>query len=207
MRRSTTIQMVIFDLGNVLAKVKRNELARELAKVSPLDPAAIEESVWGNSIELDSETGRIDSHEHFRRIKTAIQLRDDISYEMFQNIFLTGLEENAEGIEVLRNLHERGVRTSLLSNTSFLHARFVLNNEILVTIPEFFIFSFKLGCMKPDPRLWKKALEYSHLSAEECIYIDDIPEFCTAADQLGFNTINYRIGKTRLMEELQKYRF
>lgn len=202
---NTTIKMVIFDLGNVLAKVNRNNLSLELSRFSPLDPEEIGKRIWDNSIEMDSETGRINGREHFRRIQEAIRLDPDVTYERFQTLFLTGLEENREGMDALAHLRDKGIRTSIISNTSFLHARFILNDELLVTIPEFFIFSFKLGCMKPDPRLWRKALEYARLEASQCIYIDDIPEFCAAAERLGFHTINYRIGETRLIKELQKH--
>jgi HAD superfamily hydrolase (TIGR01509 family) len=45
--------------------------------------------------------------------------------------------------------------------------------------------------MKPDPRIWGKVLEYSGLAAGDCLYIDDVPEYCETAASLGFGAFCY----------------
>ena len=66
------------------------------------------------------------------------------------------------------------------------------------------IFSFKVGVMKPDPRIWQVMLERASLQAGQCLYIDDLEPFCAAAGRLGFHTLHYRKGETDLVGELIK---
>ena len=56
--------------------------------------------------------------------------------------------------------------------------------------------------MKPDPRIWEAMLRLGSLEARQCLYIDDIEEYCEAAEALGFNSLHYQPGTTDLMEEL-----
>ena len=196
------LKAVIFDFGNVLAKVDRGETCRSLSRHSRLSPAEIRDRIFGTDIEWDAETGKIDSHGHFRRIKERIGGEDSWTYEEFVEEYSAGFDIIDEGVEALR-LAASSRRALILSNTSYLHSLWLYSQEELATLPESFIFSFKVGIMKPDPGIWRAALKMASLEADECVYIDDVPEFCKAAEGLGFASINYRIGETDLVSEIK----
>ena len=196
------IKAVYFDFGNVLATVDRDEICAAIGIHSPLTTREIEVRIFGTDIEWDSETGRIDSHGHFNRIKSSIDGEPSWTYEQFAAEFPTGLHLNEEGISAMK-FAGREKRVFILSNTSYVHSLWLYSQEPLATLPEGFVFSFKVGVMKPDPEIWLKALSMHSLDAQECIYIDDIPEFCSAAEDLGFSAIHYAKGQTDLRAELQ----
>jgi putative hydrolase of the HAD superfamily len=98
---------------------------------------------------------------------------------------------------------DRGARCFVLSNTSFLHARMIFENEVLASIPELHILSYKVGLMKPDPRIWLKLLEYTGLDAGDCLYIDDVEAYCDAARGLGFGVFCYDRNTHFLSQILQ----
>ena len=54
----------------------------------------------------------------------------------------------------------------------------IFGNEVLASIPELHILSYKVGFMKPDRRIWMKLLEYSGLAASDCLYVDDVRAYC-----------------------------
>ena len=52
-----------------------------------------------------------------------------------------------------------------------------------------FFSSCYLGYRKPDPHIFKKALQIAQILPEECLYFDDRPMLVNAAKQLGMNAI------------------
>ena len=196
---ASPIRAVVFDYGNVLMMVDRPAQCRQLARHSPLSAEEILRRIWGNDLERDAESGRYDSREQFQRIRRSIQAEEGWSYEEFLEDFTAGFEPNPEGLEALRRAAEAGRRTFILSNTSYPHARRLFLQEELATIPEGYVFSFKVKAMKPDPAIWRHLLETTGLEAGQCAYIDDVPEYCRAAEALGFAAIHYEKGRTDLL--------
>lgn len=201
---ASPIQAVVFDFGNVLCMFDQPAQCRQLARRSPLPAEEIERRIWGHDLETDAETGRYDSREQHRRVRDRIQAPRSWSYEDFLEDFATGLEPNAEGLAALRLAAGTGRRTFILSNTSYTHARRLFMNEELATLPEGYVFSFKVGAMKPDPAIWRHLLRITALEAGQCLYIDDEPPFCRAAEALGFTAIRYERGRTDLLARLRE---
>ena len=197
----SAVDAVVFDFGNVLAMVNRPVLCAALARNGTLNAAQVDRAIWGTDIERRSETGAWDAREHWRRLSEALGARD-WTFEQFQRDFIRGFTLNEEGIRAMRLARSRGKRVFVLSNTSYSHARWLFDQEELVSLPEGHIFSFKVGVMKPDSAIWRHLLETRCLRAERCVYVDDVPAFCEAASRLGFRTINYVRGKTDLETEL-----
>lgn len=197
------IRAVIFDFGNVLCRLDRSACNSALAAHSPLDAEKVGRLVWGGDIELDAETGKIDSREHFRRIKAAIGGEAAWTYDCFATEYLSAIQPHPEGEAALLGAKELGLRCFILSNTSFLHARGIFTNEVLCTVPELHALSFKLGWMKPDPRCWTWILERTGLPAGDCLYVDDVAAYCATAESLGFRAIHYEIGSIDLLQTIQ----
>jgi putative hydrolase of the HAD superfamily len=201
---ATPFQAVVFDFGNVLAMFDRLAQCRQLALRSPLSAEEIQRRIWDNDLEADAESGRYDSREQFRRVRAGIRAAESWTYEQFLEDFAAGLEFNPEGIAALRLAAGAGRRTFILSNTSYTHARRLFLHEELATIPEGYVFSFKVGVMKPDPGIWRHLLRTAGLEAGRCLYIDDEPPFCRAAEALGFTVIHYERGNTDLLRRLRE---
>jgi putative hydrolase of the HAD superfamily len=198
------IKAVVFDYGNVLARIDRPAWCSRFARHCPLSAEEVCARVFDSDIERDAETGRIDSRGHFEAIKKSIQADGDWSYDQFRAEYLDGLALIEEGVEALRMAAE-SKRVFILSNTTYLHSLWLYGQETLATIPELHVFSFKVGVMKPDPGIWQTMMRMGRVEPGECLYIDDIPEYCEAAEKLGIPTINYQVGSTDLQGELNKW--
>jgi FMN phosphatase YigB (HAD superfamily) len=182
---------IVFDFGNVLCGLDRMAFARAAAPRSRLGAEQLDRLLWGGSLERDFETGKLDSRRYFARVAELAGFAADFSYEEFVTLFKTIILPHPEGEAALRFARDLGFRTFVLSNTSFLHAMTIFCNETLASIPELHVLSYKVGIMKPDPRIWLKLLEYAGLRAEECFYIDDVESYCEAARKLGFGVFRY----------------
>ncbi len=194
---------VVFDFGNVLCGLDRMAFARAAAPRSKLSARDLDAALWGGSLEREHETGRFDSRGFYRRVAALAGFEPSYSYEEFAGDYRRIILPNPDGEAGLITARDRGARCFVLSNTSFLHARMIFENEVLASIPELHILSYKVGLMKPDPRIWLKLLEYTGLDAGDCLYIDDVEAYCDAARGLGFGVFCYDRNTHFLSQILQ----
>ena len=59
-----------------------------------------------------------------------------------------------------------------------------------------FFSSCYLGARKPDPLIYKKAMEISHVKPEESLYFDDRPMLVNAARKFGIHAIRHKDFET-----------
>jgi len=182
---------------------KRRAVARAAAPRSKLSARDLDAALWGGSLEREHETGRFDSRGFYRRVAALAGFEPSYSYEEFAGDYRRIILPNPDGEAGLITARDRGARCFVLSNTSFLHARMIFENEVLASIPELHILSYKVGLMKPDPRIWLKLLEYTGLDAGDCLYIDDVEAYCDAARGLGFGVFCYDRNTHFLSQILQ----
>ena len=68
-----------------------------------------------------------------------------------------------------------------------------------------FISSCEIGLRKPNPEIFKLALERIGCRADEAVFLDDIGSNLKAASKLGIRCIRVRIGKEgEAVRELEK---
>ncbi len=190
---------IVFDVGSVLARVDYDVISQNLGRHSPLAPAEIRRHLLGSDLEFDSETGKYDSREYFRRVKSRIQGAADWRYDQFAAEFKSGLELTADGESALRYTAARA-RVFLMSNTGYLHAQWIFEQEVLATLPEQHFFSFREGVMKPDPKIWQIFFTRTGLTPQTCLFIDDRLVNCQSAARLGVNVIDFDVEKVSLLD-------
>ena len=65
------------------------------------------------------------------------------------------------------------------------------------------IFSYEVGLVKPDSRIYQLAATRLNVIPDQCVYVDDIERYVQAAEQLGMKGIWYRNFK-QLKTELSQ---
>jgi HAD superfamily hydrolase (TIGR01509 family) len=86
---------------------------------------------------------------------------------------------------VLASLRERGVKTALVSNCSH-STRPVVERLGLDTAFDRVVLSFEAGAMKPDPAIYRAALEQlGGATGERAVFVDDQPPYCDGATAIG----------------------
>ncbi len=85
---------------------------------------------------------------------------------------------------VLGALRPRGLRLGILSNAwPSLERKYALLG--LRHFFDAFIISARLGCVKPDERMYRTGLAGLNLPPQDVIFVDDWPEFVRVAVDLG----------------------
>ena len=194
---------VIFDFGNVLSILDRSATDRAFAAHCGLSPEEVGSRLRSDDLLFDLETGRIDAREHFERVKRALGADNSWNYDEYDEEFMRCILPNPPGRAALKAAAEAGHRTFILSNTSFLHSRAIFLDETLAGLPELYALSYKIGCMKPDPRIWLWLLERAGLEPEDCVYVDDVEAYCATAGALGMGTVTYDFRVDDLWRKLE----
>ena len=92
-------------------------------------------------------------------------------------------------VEGARRLRERGLRTALITNNV---AEFGDGWRRMVPVDELFeivIDSSAVGIRKPDPRIFKLALDGLGVDPQDCVFLDDHPGNIAAAEKLGITGV------------------
>jgi len=61
-----------------------------------------------------------------------------------------------------------------------------------------------VGASKPDPIIYKEALEACKVRAQEAVYVDDIPSYAQAAERLGMRGIVFQTPE-QLQDNLGRF--
>jgi putative hydrolase of the HAD superfamily len=97
-----------------------------------------------------------------------------------------------ENIDFLkRTKASNGLKIALISNEGRGLTEHRVGKFHLRELAEFMIFSNCVGYRKPDPEIWRLALDLAQTKAHESIYLDDRKMFVDIAADMGFTAVHY----------------
>lgn len=178
---------LFFDLGNVLLFFDHQKMICQLAKYCNLDISLIEEIV--RRYGTDYERGTITSDAIFKELVSLSKKTLDFSsvMEAMGNIF----QPNLPVIELAMALKQKGHPLFLLSNTCEAHFRYAIKHYPFLKGFDGYVLSFEVKALKPEKKIYEKALELAGCRSEGCFYVDDIPEYVQAAKNLCIDAERY----------------
>lgn len=184
---SPEIRAIIFDIGRVLIHVNVAHAAGGLAEGLALSPREIWSALEKDPLWKDWQEGRIsprDWHLHVSK-----RLGNTLNFEQFVEVWNRALEpQPIHKDEFLEKLARR-YRLAVLSNTDPLHVAHMETTYGFLRLFPARIYSCRVGASKPDPIIYKEALEACKVRAQEAVYVDDIPSYAQAAGRLGMRGI------------------
>lgn len=179
----------LFDIGRVLLDF---DFEPSLARLVPAGIADRDERLSRMLERKDEfETGRISVESY---ISWAIEvLGSQATQDEFSHAWRHIFTPNEPMWARLRQLAVDGHRMILFSNINGIHCPWLFNEY-----PEFNLFqgavlSYETGFIKPQPEIYRYAIENHGLIPEETLYIDDLPQNIATGQALGFRTWQYDI--------------
>jgi putative hydrolase of the HAD superfamily len=99
----------------------------------------------------------------------------------------TGVSLHEDSLPAVRELRDRGIRTAVVSNCDHL-TRPVVDRLGLERETDAVVLSFEVGSAKPDPPIYRIALDRVGASPAEAVFVDDQTAYCDGAAVLGVRT-------------------
>lgn len=185
---------IFFDLGNVLLFFSREKMLKQIADLCQLEQHAMEKLLISSNYMDLYEKGLISSEQFYQYV--AARARAPITFAALAHAASDIFQPNEEAYPFLEELKKRGTRLILLSNTNEVHFAFARAHYPFLQLFDHFILSYEVNSIKPEPRIYTRALQEALCPKEACFYTDDIPEFITAAREQGIDAEQYIDVKT-----------
>jgi len=118
----------------------------------------------------------------------------------FREVYFEALHPNPPMIELMQELKGSGLRMAMLTNNvrewEPVWRPMLPVDEIFETVVD----SGFVGVRKPEARIYELTLERLGLSAEDCLFVDDLAPNIEGARAAGMNAVHFRDNEQAIAE-------
>jgi len=204
MIRPSPIEVILYDLGNVILPFSHYQIAEKLSPFSHKkefrDPGRIFSYLFDFEHGLTNrfDLGEISPQEFFQILKEDLGL--SVSFGQFLPIWEDIFSENVEVSQIILSQKGRW-KLGLLSNTDPLHFDYILSKFPIMRAFDKWILSYEAGVKKPSVEIFQKAIGWASVEPRKILFIDDIQKHVDVAISLGMEGIHF-ISAEQLKKEL-----
>ena len=197
---SSGIRLIISDFGGVICTFDYRIFCERLARRANRTADQVFAAAFSERLQADFEIGKLSGREYHRALMA--RLHADVPYEEFYPMYGDIFTEIPATCDLLRRLHGQ-YPLYLLSDTNEIHFGYVRKTVAALSVFDDFIVSYRVGVMKPDPRIYQEALRRSGLPAWACVFVDDRPANVEAAARVGMHAVQFE-SPAQLADELRR---
>ncbi len=190
----------LVDVYETLLTCDFDILRNELPAIARVEPQSWNEAFARLSPDLTH--GRITMTRGFEQILTACGIRPGPG--LVSELVRTDRELLAassrlydDAIPFLHSLRSQGIKIALVSNC-IENTRQLLSDLGVSALADAVILSCEAGCVKPDARIYQRALDRLGVAATAAVFIDDQPACCTGAVAIGITALQIARTETPL---------
>lgn len=194
------IRAIIFDIGRVLVRIDLGRAMSGLAEAVSLSPEEVWAALEKHPTWLDWQEGRMAPRDFWLSVNK--RFGTSLTFEQFTEIWNRVIDPKPIVDGTLLAPLAKRYRLCLLSNTDPIH---VAHLEATFEPMRYFprrIYSCAVGVCKPNPLIYRAALQACQVAAKDAVYIDDIPAYAEAARNLGLAAVVFKFPE-QLSSDLQ----
>jgi len=193
------IQLVLFDLGNVLVHFTPESFWQEL-KLGQHQKIPFVKRVKEAADKF--ECGKINTSRFFDDLEQVFG--GQFRREHIRRAVSSVLTDPIADMEPLAARVTQRCETALVSNTNEFHYQYCMEHvPALKTLPKHYL-SYKLGVMKPDRSFYEKVLQDADIQADAALFIDDVADNVEGARSFGMKVILFE-GASSLEDALRQH--
>jgi len=192
------IKAIIFDIGGVITFSDFELLYANFANRIGISPEFVSKYNEENLPEL--LLGNITLEQFFGAMRDADSKEKGDLESIWIEEALKIRKVNKELLDLIDRLRKKytiGVLSNLTPSRLIVDKAMGIYNHF-----DFVLLSCQEHLKKPDPKFYQLAIDRAGVVASSIIYVDDKEKYTSAAADLGFNSITYRVNK-QLFEELE----
>jgi HAD superfamily hydrolase (TIGR01509 family) len=202
----STSVAVVFDLGNVLLPIQLDLTYAAFSNLTTffskddIKRITEQEGLW-----VPYESG-LESCAEFRdRIRTRFQMV--CSDEQFDQAFSALLLQFPPDVVDLIQEVKSNFPVYLLSNTSRIHSRIFLQNQMLFSLFDSIHLSYELSLFKPDHAIYRRVVDLNNLHAKQVVFFDDNLFNFQSAKEFGWDAVLIDPAKSflQIRDHLRQY--
>ncbi len=184
------MRAVIWDWGGVLMRTMDIRPRMAWERRLRLPPGALADAFFGSEAWDRAQRGEASLDDVWAEVADRLGVsRADLP--ALRRDFWAGDRLDEELIGVIRELRRAGIRTGLMSNHPARLFR-LLAEYGLMALFDTIVVSGEEGVVKPDPAIYRIALERLGVAPGEAVFVDDWEPNVEAARQLGMGGVRFR---------------
>jgi HAD superfamily hydrolase (TIGR01509 family) len=189
----------LFDLGNTVIRLAYERVMENICKLASAKRDELVELLEQAGGYRDLERGAINFVEFYDFLRERAGYRGSLGdLQQTWSDFFDGAMPGIE--EVLERVRQR-YRVAFLSNSNEVHAYVIPRKYAALFRPDDrFIFSHRFKTAKPDPDMFRRALEVIGALPQHAVFVDDGMENVLAARAIGMKAYQFRDSTTLLSE-------
>jgi putative hydrolase of the HAD superfamily len=199
-----SIRAVIFDFGNVVCFFPTEEQWADAAQFCGVDVAEFKRVFWLHREPYDGGGDPASYWQNFARITgrdfddamiAGLVRRDVTFWSRFDTRVLGWVDQ----------LRAAGIRTGILSNLPRPLARELRTTPGFLDHFDQVTFSCELGVIKPQPEIYRRAIEELQIAPAEALFVDDRPQNIEGARAVGLRVELFTTWEEFCKQDLPGY--
>lgn len=135
------------------------------------------------------ERGEIDAAQFEQRLASELARHgSEVPARGLLARMFAGISPSDSMLGLVARVKDAGLRTAVLSNSWGNEYPMQGWDELFDAV----VISGEVGMRKPEPRIFQHVLSMIDLTAQDCVFVDDLPHNVTAAVELGFVGVVHR---------------
>jgi putative hydrolase of the HAD superfamily len=183
------IKAVIFDFGRVISAPKPAALFKRYERELGLKAGNLNRIMFGSQAWAEVLVGRKTSEQYWQEIGPLLGLHSAEAIAAFRRRYHQDEAINEPVLEIIRRL--RGsYKLGVVSNCPAGLAKWLADWQML-DLFDAIVCSGDEGVVKPDPAIYRLALEWLAVDPEEAVFVDDTLGHVEAARALGLYGVHF----------------
>ena len=201
--KDKTVKAVFFDLGNVIVRFNLEILVKGFSPYTKIKNLNFDAYIMDSPNINKYMEGKITSSQFYNRTKKIYKL--DISYGDFYKVWNSIFHPYPEMEAIVRSIKIKypDIKLILVSNTNETHYSFLEKEYDILSVFDEAILSHEVGCQKPDPDIFTRALAAAGTIPRETFYTDDRLDLIEAARTMGIRAYQF-ISHDKLIRDLAR---
>ena len=195
------IEAILFDLGKVLIDFNFETGVQALHASCSISRNRFEEVLWDENSIRRYERGEISTGDFHAYLRETADLSMDLPAfcRTWSSVFLPDLIVSENLLAALK----RKYPLILVSNTNEAHVDFIRSNYRVLDYFDRHVFSYEVGSLKPDRKIFEHAIAVSGHPAESLFFADDREENVLMAAEMGMTAHQFK-SESKLIDALQE---
>ncbi len=177
-------KLILLDNGGVLSDHYQQPHYKELADMLGVDEKKLKALLSEKSPQGEAYRKNLISREEFWSIVVRLSgAVADLDYSQLEKLWAESYQVNSGIVAVLHRYRNVGVKTGLLSNSDEYRKKHM--EERHSGFLDMSIVSSDIGSIKPERKIFEKAIEKANIPPKDIIYVDDKESHANKASELG----------------------
>jgi putative hydrolase of the HAD superfamily len=190
------IKLIVFDLWGTLAyeKVLKGKTSQILEKTKKKIREDKFVKIFENSVQTKKWESEFSAYKNLCKNMGLETTKENV--ELIVDICRISQEKTKlykHSIPMIKKLKKKGYKIGLISNSSVFAIDKIKEKTNLMQFIDFCVFSYDVGKIKPDLKLFKEMLKISKFKAQEVVMVgDNFKDDIESSRKVGLNAIHYK---------------